>query len=189
MIYLLTGALIVLVLLALASYLAARRASSRSGLPGGRILYSDTGYPVGRIGPTEKNKDGEEQEKPLISRRYGLIGKPDYLVQTDDGIIPIEVKSTRCPANGRAYDSHIMQLAAYCLLVEEALDANVPYGIIRYSDCEIDLDYTSDLRDELIVLLEEIREARLARDVHRSHDDARRCRSCSMRASCDEALA
>lgn len=182
-------ALIVLLLVALVSYTAARRASRRSGLPAGQILYSDTGYPVGRISRTEKNKEGERQEKPLISRRYGLIGKPDYLVETKAGIIPIEVKSTKCPAGGRAYDSHIMQLAAYCLLVEEAIGANVPHGIIRYSDCEVALDYTAELKDELIELLEEMREARVAEDVHRSHNDARKCGGCSMRASCDEALA
>ena len=187
--YLLLALIVLLVVVSLVSYVAARRASRRSGLPGGQILYSDTGYAVGRISPTEKNKEGDRQERPLISRRFGLIGKPDYLIETDEGIIPIEVKSTKCPANGRAYDSHIMQLAAYCLLVEEAIGQDVPYGIIRYADCEVTLDYTSELRDELIELLEEIEEARLAVDVHRSHNDAQRCKGCSMRESCDEALA
>jgi CRISPR-associated exonuclease Cas4 len=181
-------ALIILLLIALGSHVAARRASRRTGLPGGQLLYSDTGYPVGRINSIEKNQEGVKQERPLISRAYGLIGRPDYLVQTDEGIIPIEVKSTRCPANGRAYDSHIMQLAAYCLLVEDVIEGSVPYGIIRYSDREIIFDYTPELRDELLLLLEEIQEARLAVDVHRSHNDARRCQGCSMLESCDEAL-
>jgi CRISPR-associated exonuclease Cas4 len=189
MTYLLPAVMVLLVVVALVSYLAARRASRESGLPGGQILYSDTGYPAGRISPIEQNRHGDKQERPLISRAYGLIGKPDYLVETDEGIIPIEVKSTKCPPNGRAYDSHVMQLAAYCLLVEEAVGANVPYGIIKYSDCEIELDYTPELRDELMELLEEIREARSAADVHRSHNDARKCAGCSMRQSCDESLA
>jgi CRISPR-associated exonuclease Cas4 len=182
-------ALVMLLLVALVSHAAARRVARQSGLPRGQLLYSDTGYAVGRIGATEKNERGERQEKPLISRLYGLIGKPDYLVQTDEGIVPIEVKSTRCPMGGRAYDSHIMQLAAYCLLVEDVIGANVPYGIIRYADCEVSLDYTPELRDELLLLLEEMEAARFADDVHRSHHDERRCRGCSMRESCDEALA
>ncbi|HEX8921303.1 MAG TPA: CRISPR-associated protein Cas4 [Pyrinomonadaceae bacterium] len=182
-------ALVILLLVALVSYSAARRAAKESGLPRGELLYSDTGYPVGRINAMEQNERGEKQEKPLISRSYGLIGKPDYLVRTDEGIVPVEVKSSKCPAGGRAYDSHIMQLAAYCLLVEEVIDESVPYGIIRYSDCEVRLNYTPELRDELILLLEEMQEARFADDVHRSHDDARRCKGCSMRESCDEALA
>lgn len=182
-------ALAVLLTVALTAYLAARRASRQSGLPEGRVLYSDTGYPVGRIGAVERNAEGDKQEKPLISRPYGLIGRPDYLVETDEGIIPIEVKSTKCPPSGRAYDSHIMQLAAYCLLVEETIGASVPYGIIRYADCEITLDYTPELRADLLESLEEMRRARLADDVHRSHNDAQRCRACSMCDACDEALA
>lgn len=182
-------ALIILLLVALVSHAAARRAARQSGLPRGQLLYSDTGYAVGRIGAIEKNEQGARQEKPLISRLYGLIGKPDYLVETDEGIVPIEIKSTKCPADGRAYASHIMQLAAYCLLVEEVIKESVPYGIIRYADCEVSLDYTPELRDELLVLLEEMQKARFADDVHRSHDDARRCKGCSMRESCDEALA
>jgi CRISPR-associated exonuclease Cas4 len=82
-----------------------------------------------------------------------------------------------------------MQLAAYCLLVEDVVGENVPYGLIKYSDCEVSLDYTPELRDELLSLLDEITEARLVEDVHRSHNDARRCKGCSMRTSCDEALA
>jgi CRISPR-associated exonuclease Cas4 len=188
MIYL-ACALVVLFLVTLLSYRASRRASRRTGLPGGELLYSDTGYAVGRISEIEENAQGVKQEKPLISRGYRLIGRPDYLVRTDEGIIPVEVKSTRCPANGRAYDSHIMQLAAYCLLVEDVVGENVPYGLIKYSDCEVSLDYTPELRDELLSLLDEITEARLVEDVHRSHNDARRCKGCSMRTSCDEALA
>ena len=181
-------ALIVLLLIAIASQGAARRASRQSGLPDGRLLYSDTGFPVGRINSIEKNREGERQERPLISRSYGLTGRPDYLVETNEGIIPVEVKSTKCPPGGRAYDSHVFQLAAYCLLVEDSIGENVPYGIIRYSDEEIIIAYTEGLRDELIMLLEEMREARFADDVHRSHRDARRCRGCSMREVCTEAL-
>jgi CRISPR-associated exonuclease Cas4 len=182
-------ALIVLLFVALISHAAARRASRRTGIPGGQLLYSDTGFPVGRINSIERNQQGVRQEKPLISRSYGLIGRPDYLVQTDEGIIPIEVKSTKLPAGGRAYDSHIIQLAAYCLLAEELIEEGVPYGVIRYSDGEVMIDYTRELRDELIMLLEEMREARFADEVHRSHDEARRCSGCSMREICRESLA
>ena len=181
-------ALIILFLITLVAHNAARRASRQTGLPRGQVLYSDTGFPVGKISSIEKNRQGEKQEKPLISRAYGLIGKPDYLVRTDEGIIPVEVKSTKCPAGGRAYDSHVMQLSAYCLLVEDLIDESIPYGIIRHADREIAIDYTPELRDELLMLLEEMNEAFDAEDVHRSHEDARRCSGCSMREVCTESL-
>lgn len=179
----------VLLLIALLARAAAGRAGQASGLPAGRLVYSDTGYAVGRVAPIEKNKEGVKQERPLVSRRYGLTGRPDYLVRTDEGIVPVEAKSTRLPATGRPYDSHVMQLAVYCLLAEDALDADVPYGVIRYSDGEVTVDYTPELRDELLALLEEMREARAAPFVHRSHDDVRRCRGCSVREHCVERLA
>jgi CRISPR-associated exonuclease Cas4 len=180
-------ALIILLLVALISTLAARGARQRTGLPVGELLYGDTGFAVGRISATEKNQEGVKQEKPLVSESYGLTGRPDYLVRVDEGIVPVEVKSTKRPASG-AYDSHIMQLAAYCLLVEEVTGEEVPYGIIRYADAEVLIDYTPELRDELVELLDEMSEARAAEDVHRSHDDPRRCRGCSMRESCTESL-
>lgn len=188
MIYLLL-AVVLLLVVAFLALVASGRAAKRSGLPSGQLIYSDTGFAVGHFAPTTLNTQGVKQERPLVSQRFGLIGRPDYLVRTDEGIIPVEAKSTRCPANGRPYNSHIMQLAAYCLLVEDVLGAEVPYGVVRYADEEIAVDYTPELREELIALLAEMNDARLAYDVHRSHEDARRCNGCSMRESCDEALA
>ncbi|HJR09536.1 MAG TPA: CRISPR-associated protein Cas4 [Pyrinomonadaceae bacterium] len=182
-------AFICLLLVALGAWLAARRGARASGLPEGQIIYSDTGSPVGRIAPITLNERGERQEKPLLSHRHGLIGRPDYLVRTDEGIVPVEAKSTTCPANGMPYESHLMQLASYCLLVEEALGERVPFGVIRYRDRQLRVDYTDELRETLLELLAEMREARGADEVHRSHEEAGRCAACSYRDICEESLA
>jgi CRISPR-associated exonuclease Cas4 len=176
-----------LLVVALVAHLAARRAGGRAGLPRGSVVYSDTGFAVGKLGGLVVDKEGVKQERALVSRRYGLVGRPDYLIETREGIVPVEAKSTLSPG-ARPYDSHVFQLAAYCLLVEDALAAHVPYGVIRYRDSEVRVDYTPELREELLALLEEMQEARRAEDVHRSHDDARRCARCSVRESCDERL-
>lgn len=189
MIWLLGLLLCVLVFLSLLARHAAQRASRRAGLPSGTLLYSDTGFPVGRIAPVAVNAEGLKQERPLRSEEFELVGRPDYLIETEQGIVPIEVKSTMCPTDGRPYDSHVAQLAAYCLLVEDVLDAVVPYGIIRYRDRELRVDYTREMRDRFIALLGEINDARRADEVHRSHEDERRCRGCSMREVCTESLA
>ena len=181
--------LCVLILGALLLRRVAQWEARRAALPAGDLLYSDTGRPVGRMAPVTVNLQGLKQEKPLISPTFALVGRPDYIIETDDGIIPIEVKSSACPANGRPYDSHVAQVSAYCLLVEDALKTQVPYGIIRYRDCELRIDYTDEMRAEVIALLDEIRAARLADEVHRSHDEARRCAGCCMREICEESLA
>lgn len=185
--WLLLVVLFVLLALGVFAQSAARGATRDAGLPRGNLLYSDTGFPVGRTGEIITSH-GERVEKALTSRRYHLTGRPDYLVKTAEGVVPIEAKSAKCPANGRPYDSHIMQLMAYCLLVEDALEERVPYGIIRYRDCELAIDYTPEMKEDLLALLEEMRAARRAEDVHRSHEDPRRCAGCSMLEACDEAL-
>lgn len=179
---------IALLLVALYAWRAARRGAREADLPEGRIVYSDTGAPVGRIAPLSLNERGEKQEKALLSHRHRLVGRPDYLVQTEEGIVPVEAKSTRCPASGVPYESHLMQLACYCLLVEETTGASVPYGVIRYRDRQLRVEYTDELRESLLELLAEMRAARDALDVSRSHEEAARCAACSYREICDESL-
>ena len=107
---------IALLILALILLWQSTRRQAQAGLPGGRMIYADT-RAWGRV------------EKPLFAASLGLTGKPDYLVQSEGAIIPIEVKSGRPPA--APYDSHIFQLAAYCLLVEQTYGKRPPYGILH----------------------------------------------------------
>jgi CRISPR-associated exonuclease Cas4 len=156
---------------------AAGRARQSAGLPAGRIVYADTG-------------DWRPLEKPLFSAEYGLTGKPDYLVQTRRGLIPVEVKSSTAPP--RPYPSHVLQLAAYCLLVEATAGQAPPHGFIKYVDATFEIDYTPALRTELLALLEAMRFHRASRapnGVPRSHDEPQRCAGCGYRPMCGQALA
>lgn len=154
--------------------LRARRGQQRSGMPQGRLVYADTGR-------------WSEVAKPYFSARYQLTGKPDYLVDGADGIVPVEVKHTAAPAGGQAYPSHVMQLAAYCVLVEEAHGQTPPFGLIHYTDATIQIAYTPGLRAALLALLDEMRAKRDQNDVARSHRDAKRCRACGVRHACGSA--
>jgi CRISPR-associated exonuclease Cas4 len=163
-----------LLLLGLGLLALSRRRREASGMPAGEIIYTDAG-------------DWRRNDRPLFSNRYGLTGKPDYLVRQGGAIIPVEVKSTRL--RGREpYESHKMQLAAYCLLVEDVMKVRPGYGILKYADATIRVDYTDDLRRNVLMILDEMRRAMAARDVPRSHDDPRRCRYCGYRDVCDQAL-
>lgn len=161
------------VLLLLGLWLAwrARRDRQRSGLPQGKLVYADTGR-------------WSEVSKPYFSQRYRLTGKPDYLVQAGDALVPVEVKRSAAPPGGRAYDSHIMQLAAYCLLVEEAHGQTPPHGLIRYADATVQVDWTDALRDRLLETLVEMRADLARRDVARSHGEPARCAACGVRHGC-----
>lgn len=148
----------------------------RTGLPSVEILSSDVGaaLPV---------------TKPLVSQRYSLTGKPDYLVQIERGIVPVELKSGNIPRNRRPHESNLMQLAAYCLLVEETMAVSVPYGVIKYRDGSIRIRFTETLRHGLLDVLPRIQAAKSQPiDCHRSHRHAARCRTCGYRPVCSEAL-
>ena len=145
-----------------------------AGLPGGRIIYSDT-------------RGWGKVEKPLFYTALELTGKPDYLVRQNEKIIPVEVKSGRAP--DAPYDSHIYQLAAYCLLVEKTYHTRPPYGIIHYENRDFAIDYTRELEESLIDLLADMKRDEYKKDVPRSHEQASRCTRCGFRNVCDQRLA
>lgn len=144
-----------------------------AGLPGGRVIYSDTG-------------NWGEIERPLYYQPLNLTGKPDYLVRQNGIIIPVEVKSGRAPDS--PYDSHIFQLASYCLLVEKTYNKRPPYGIIHYNDRDFAVDYTPELEFALMELLADMRRDERKKEVERSHEQSLRCTSCGFRDICDESL-
>jgi CRISPR-associated exonuclease Cas4 len=145
-----------------------------AGLPGGSIIYSDT-------------RGWGKVEKPLFYTPLELTGKPDYLVRQNGNIIPVEVKSGRAP--DAPYDSHIYQLAAYCLLVEKTYNMRPPYGIIHYENRDFSIDYTRELEDALIDLLVEMKRDQHKKDIPRSHEQAGRCAKCGFRNVCNQSLA
>jgi CRISPR-associated exonuclease Cas4 len=148
------------------------RLRRKTGLPWAPVVAQDTG--------------GYTLDKPLFARRLGLTGRPDYLLELRGRTIPVEVKPSRRAA--RPYESDLMQLAAYCLLVEETSGEAPPYGLLRYAEQTFRLDYTSQVRDELLTLLDEMRAALQSPVSTRSHDDPRRCLGCGFFEQCDEAI-
>ena len=90
------------------------------------------------------------------------------------------------------YAAHILQLAAYCLLVEETYERRPPYGVILYAaqaDQAFEIDYTSVLEEELLAILDEMRQALVEGDAPRDHDHFTRCQACNYRGGCDQSLA
>lgn len=164
---------IALLAIALVFFWLSSRKQRSAGLPGGRVIYTDT-------------RAWGAVEKPLYDRALGLTGKPDYLVEKDGQIIPVEVKSGRAPE--APYDSHIYQLAAYCILVERNLGSRPPYGIIHYQDRDFAIDYTRDLENAVLDVLAEMRRDERREEVNRSHEIPARCAKCGFRNVCEEKL-
>ena len=164
---------LVLFIVAVIFFVQSSRQRREAGLPGGRVIYTDT-------------RAWDKVEKPLFSNELGLTGKPDYLVEQNGKLIPVEVKTGRVP--DAPYDLHIFQLAVYCLLVEKTYGKRPPYGIIHYSNRDFAVDYTSQLELALLDHLADMRRDELRKDVPRSHEDTARCRRCGFRKVCDQSL-
>ena len=168
-------ALVALLCIGVLLYRSGRHRLAATGLPAGTVVYSDT-------------DQWKALEKPLVSRRYGLVGRPDYLVEVTEKrrqvVIPVEVKSRRRPP--QPYDSHILQLATYCLLVEDQLKTRPPYGLLHYADSTLSIPFTDELRFAVLGIAASIRAARTAAQIHRQHVDAGRCRGCGYRLPCGE---
>lgn len=167
------SAILFIFFLALIFFWQSGRQQKEAGLPGGRVIYTDT-------------RGWGKLERPLYNDLLGLTGKPDYLVQEKGQIIPVEVKSGRAPES--PYDSHIYQLAAYCLLVEKSYGKRPPYGIIHYENRDFAVDYTPELESSLLDLLAEMRRDEMKREVERSHEQAARCARCGFKSACDQSL-
>jgi CRISPR-associated exonuclease Cas4 len=150
-----------------------RRKWEQSGLPRGRLIYADPGL-WGRT------------EKPFYDCDLGLTGKPDFVVNQKGRLLPVEAKSMWAPSE--PYDSHILQLGAYCYLIEKTTGKRPPYGILKYRNRSFAIDYNKALEQSVIQMVDEIRHKKNSREVNRSHEEARRCARCGFRKNCDQRL-
>lgn len=172
MLYILLGA-VVLFFLAFVLLRLGHIGQRAIGLPQGKIVYSDTSQwlPV---------------ERPLLSRRYGIVGKPDYVIANQESrkgmMIPVEVKSGKKRRSLPV--GHLLQLGAYCLLVEEQYGVAPEFGLLRYANATVQVPFTPELRMEVLAVAEEIRATANAKNVERDHESVARCRACGYRHAC-----
>lgn len=166
-----TAGLAAIIVAAVISRRRTQAGLSRDGLTG-QVLYTDA--------------DGAA--KAFVSHRHGLVGKPDYIVEEDGALVPIEKKTRDC-SNGKPFKGELLQLAAYCLILEDRSGKKVQLGRLQYNDRTIDVPFDSALRDSLMQVLGEIRACGESEDVARSHDSITKCAACEFSTSCTGSLA
>lgn len=166
-------AALTLLVLALILFWYASRQRESAGLPAGKVIYSDT-------------KSWGPVDKPFYDPMLGLTGKPDYVIQNGDQLIPVEVKSSRVAVS--PYDAHIYQLAAYCYLVERETGKRPQYGILHYPARTFRVDYSEELETALLELIAEIRYQERRTIVNRSHETPQRCARCGYQETCTQSL-
>jgi len=172
----LSTVIVVIAIVLIVGLLLLRSSSgATSGMPTGEVIYRD-------------NTENEERGSSLYSPQFDLAGRPDFIIRSTAGIIPVECKSALSPRNGKPRDGHVAQLIAYCLLVRETMAKTVPYGVVRYSDRSFKVIFTPEREAWLVAILERMRYLQTEPIVHRSHTVPSRCHNCGLRERCEEAL-
>jgi CRISPR-associated exonuclease Cas4 len=147
-------------------------------------LRASHGVPAGQIEFSDKIR-----APSYFSEQYMLSGKPDYVIKKGDDYIPVEVKTGRVPRG--PFFSHIVQVVAYCMLVEDHFERAPPHGILEYSDhIQHPIEYDEKGKAMVMEKLDEMREMLNGeKKPYRNHNRKGKCINCSRRGSCPVRLA
>ncbi len=133
----------------------------------------------------------EERGKPLRSARHFLIGMPDIIIEEEGLKVPVEFKSGKPPF--KPHFSHVMQLGAYLILVDEQYHQTSTHGYIEYgpdkdSRKRFRMEWDMITKAQVLSKVSEIRDSERSGMAHRNHNRPGKCRSCSRRNGCPERL-
>ena len=127
--------------------------------------------------------DSEIGVPTLRSDRLGLVGRPDHLVRIDRTIIPVEQK----PGARRVHDSHVMQLAAQCMLVTDVYGVRPPYGLLVLANgVQQQVPFTRGLEKRVLETMARMRVVLEAGTQPGPHWMGSRCRACGFFETCWE---
>jgi CRISPR-associated exonuclease Cas4 len=123
-------------------------------------------------------------DQTLVSRRYGLSGKPDRLIRHGGTIVPEEWKSS-----AEIWPSQRAQLGVYFLLIEDRFGVRPPHGFIVLGDgSPHKVENTASLRAWVLKVADQIRAARRRIEVPIPvSPKPGQCRPCGMRGHCGQA--
>ena len=129
---------------------------------------------------------GTDTAEEIVSEKYGLRGKPDYIIRVGDDYIPVEKKTT--DTNAPRFP-HVIQLTAYCMLVEDKYGKSPPYGIIRYKNTQFKVPYELRWKEMVLELKKKMEEDLKRGRAHRNHYNVKKCENCVRKEFCPERLA
>lgn len=165
--------------------------------PGGLQADDDQDDAVSKASRDERD-DGDEapvisRSVPLSSEKLHLTAKLDLVATDGDEAVPVETKRGRVPNNEqRSYEPERVQLMAQGLLLREH-GYRCDRGALYYagSRTRVDIPFTPELEARTLSLIEQARQAALARELPPPLEDSPKCHGCSLNGIClpDETLA
>ena len=120
----------------------------------------------------------------LRSGQLGLTGKLDLLLDSPEGLFPVDFKYT----SSRPRTNHRFQLCGYALLAEEAYGREVTHGFIYLIPRQeaVVLDLTPADKEATLRLLEEMRNMIQAEQMPEPTPVRERCAECEYRNYCGD---
>jgi len=162
---------VLVIVVAIIILVRSQQQRSQLSLPSGDLVYEDNPEYPGQL---------------LYSHTLQVAGKPDVLIQKGNMIIPVELKTGRTPDS--PFEGHILQLVAYCHLVEQEYLVRPTHGIIRYPNKEFTIEYSPQMEHKLNHVVSEMRAKRKLGEIHRHHKSRSKCIVCGFREVCSERL-
>jgi len=120
----------------------------------------------------------------LTSGRIGLSGKIDLLIDSPEGLFPVDFKLT----TGRPHKNHVAQLCGYALLLEDCYDREVTKGfvyLIPTNDAVV-FDLTLERKKETRGVISEIRQMIEGEQMPAPTPVRNRCTDCEYRNYCGD---
>ena len=120
----------------------------------------------------------------LRSERLGLSGKLDLVIDSPEGLFPVDFKMT----TGRPHKNHIAQLCGYALLLEDRYQREVTKGfvyLIPNNDAVV-FDLTAERKAETEAMIREIRRMIEKEQMAPPTPVRNRCTDCEYRNYCGD---
>ena len=126
-------------------------------------------------------------EYKIISPRLGLTGKIDRLmISEQDGkkvYIPFEVKSGSAI---KPYESDLIQLSSYALLIEDKFNYPASKGFMEYKDRRIEIEITREMKQQALDIIQNIRNFPNLEKMPKIIENFKKCLKCGLREQCYE---
>jgi len=119
----------------------------------------------------------------LQSPALGLTGRLDEVIDTGETLIPVDYKHTR-----RSGEHFKLQIAAYALLIESALNLEVPYAFLYLIPARKteQVKITPTLRKKVLAVLDEMRQIATTERMPPPTEARGKCPGCEFRRFCND---
>lgn len=147
-----------------------------------RRRQADGNLVPGRLVASDLSGEGPLLQDPA----WGITGRPDYVLETTHGFVPVEVKTGKTPHHPHA--NHKLQLACYLRLLEVKSGKAPEYGLVNYPDGVFRVAWDDALKADLQSTLQRMATAQAQGQADRDHQHVGRCLGCSRRDACAQKL-